>query len=151
MPAPCSPLARLLFAGLALKRSEYVDLWTRLEPDPTAEEAIRNFPISGLRFTRPFINALGLIKLSAAHVNMELGLLDRRIGEARRTAWVLGSIGQVAFQSGDYARADSVCPVSSSRCSMPKPILAMSISPTIPIVLLMVKRASSVAAPVALP
>jgi fumarate hydratase class II len=48
--------------------------------------AIRNFPISGLRFTRPFIQALGLIKLSAAHVNMELGLLDRRIGEAIVTA-----------------------------------------------------------------
>ena len=48
--------------------------------------AIRNFPISGLRFTRPFINALALIKLSAAHVNMELGLLDRRIGEAIVTA-----------------------------------------------------------------
>ena len=48
--------------------------------------AIRNFPISGLRFTRPFIRALGQIKLSAAHVNMELGLLDRRIGEAIVTA-----------------------------------------------------------------
>jgi fumarate hydratase class II len=48
--------------------------------------AIRNFPISDLRFTRPFIRALGLIKLSAAHVNMDLGLLERRIGEAIVTA-----------------------------------------------------------------
>ena len=44
--------------------------------------AVRNFPISGLRFTRPFIRALGLIKLAAARVNMDLGLLDGRLGEA---------------------------------------------------------------------
>ena len=44
--------------------------------------AIRNFPISGLRFPRPFIKALGLIKLAAAEVNMELGLLDKKIGGA---------------------------------------------------------------------
>jgi len=44
--------------------------------------AIRNFPISGLRFSRPFIRALGLIKLAAAEVNMELGLLDRTPGGA---------------------------------------------------------------------
>ncbi|HEV8338976.1 MAG TPA: class II fumarate hydratase [bacterium] len=44
--------------------------------------AIRNFPISGLRFPRPFLRALGLIKLAAAEVNVELGLLDPRIGEA---------------------------------------------------------------------
>ncbi len=44
--------------------------------------AIQNFPISGLRFPRPFIRALGTIKQAAAEVNMELGLLDRRIGEA---------------------------------------------------------------------
>ncbi|HEU5299181.1 MAG TPA: class II fumarate hydratase [bacterium] len=44
--------------------------------------AVRNFPISGLRFPRPFIRAIGLIKQAAAEVNMELGLLDRRLGEA---------------------------------------------------------------------
>ena len=44
--------------------------------------AIRNFPISGLRFPRPFIYALGMIKRAAAEVNMELGLLDRRVGQA---------------------------------------------------------------------
>ncbi len=31
--------------------------------------AVENFPISGLRFTRPFIRALGLIKAAAAKVN----------------------------------------------------------------------------------
>ncbi|MDR7403926.1 MAG: lyase family protein, partial [Armatimonadota bacterium] len=44
--------------------------------------AVRNFPISGLRFPRSFLRALGLIKRAAAEVNMDLGLLDRRTGEA---------------------------------------------------------------------
>jgi fumarate hydratase class II len=44
--------------------------------------AVRNFPISGLRFPRPFLRALGLIKRAAAEVNMDLGLLDQRLGEA---------------------------------------------------------------------
>jgi len=48
--------------------------------------AMRNFPISGIRFSRPFLRALGLIKRAAAEVNMELGLLDGRIGEAVVTA-----------------------------------------------------------------
>ena len=41
-----------------------------------------NFPISGLRFPRSFIRALANIKLAAASVNMELGLLEERIGKA---------------------------------------------------------------------
>jgi fumarate hydratase class II len=44
--------------------------------------AVRNFPISGLRFPRSFVRALGLIKQAAAEVNVELGLLDRQTGEA---------------------------------------------------------------------
>jgi hypothetical protein len=35
----------LLFAGLALDRKPYVDLWKRLEADPTVDEVIRNFPV----------------------------------------------------------------------------------------------------------
>ena len=44
--------------------------------------AVLNFPISGLRFPRTFIRALGLIKQSAARSNMALGQLDERIGNA---------------------------------------------------------------------
>jgi Alginate lyase len=33
----------LLFAGLALKRSDYLDLWKTLPPDSNVEEVIRNF------------------------------------------------------------------------------------------------------------
>ena len=44
--------------------------------------AVKNFPISNLRFSRSFIRALGHIKLAAAEVNQDLGLLDRRLSEA---------------------------------------------------------------------
>ena len=48
--------------------------------------AIENFPISGLRFPRPFIRALGLIKKAAAHVNARLGQLPAEQAEAIETA-----------------------------------------------------------------
>ena len=35
----------LLFAGEALGHPEYIDLWRRLDPDPTVPEVIRNMPI----------------------------------------------------------------------------------------------------------
>ncbi len=44
--------------------------------------AVENFPISGIRFPRRFIRAIGMIKLSAAQANMELGLLKKKIGQA---------------------------------------------------------------------
>src|SRR6266487_1568541 len=46
------------------------------------QRAVENFPISGLRFPREFIRAIGLIKLAAARANMDLGLLDPKLGEA---------------------------------------------------------------------
>ncbi|MDO8751897.1 MAG: class II fumarate hydratase [Dehalococcoidia bacterium] len=44
--------------------------------------AVLNFPISELRFPREFNRALATVKLVAAQVNMELGLLDRQKGDA---------------------------------------------------------------------
>jgi fumarate hydratase class II len=44
------------------------------------QRAARNFQISRLRFSREFIRALGLIKKSAAQVNMDLGLLSPELG-----------------------------------------------------------------------
>jgi fumarate hydratase class II len=44
--------------------------------------AVHNFPISGIRFPRRFIRALGLIKLAAAETNIELGSLNPRTGNA---------------------------------------------------------------------
>jgi len=40
------------------------------------QRAVQNFPISGLAMPRAFIRALGLIKASAATVNLGLGVLD---------------------------------------------------------------------------
>ena len=41
------------------------------------QRAVENFPISGYRFGRRFIRAMGLIKQAAAKVNLALGKLDR--------------------------------------------------------------------------
>jgi fumarate hydratase class II len=50
------------------------------------QRAVENFPVSGLRFPRRFIQALGLIKWAAAGVNEDLVLLDGRIADAVRKA-----------------------------------------------------------------
>src|SRR6201982_3514146 len=42
----------------------------------STQRAVINFPVSGYRFSRPFIRALGLIKWGAAQANHDLGLLD---------------------------------------------------------------------------
>ncbi|MEC9309232.1 MAG: class II fumarate hydratase [Chloroflexota bacterium] len=44
--------------------------------------AVLNFPISDLKFPRNFIRALGVVKQCAARTNMDLGILDRNIGDA---------------------------------------------------------------------
>ncbi len=46
------------------------------------QRAIENVPISGIRFGRRFLYSIGLIKMAAAQTNMELGLLDSKIGKA---------------------------------------------------------------------
>ncbi len=48
--------------------------------------AVENFPVSGLRFPRRFIRALGLIKKHAASANEALGMLPPRISAAIRQA-----------------------------------------------------------------
>ncbi len=48
--------------------------------------AVENFPISDLRFTRPFIRALGLIKKHAAATNHGLGKLDEKVAAAVQEA-----------------------------------------------------------------
>jgi len=46
------------------------------------ERARRNFQVSPLRFPRPFIRAIGLVKKAAAQVNMDLNLLPAELGAA---------------------------------------------------------------------
>jgi fumarate hydratase class II len=48
--------------------------------------AVDNFPVSGVRFSRPFIAALGAIKYAASEANEAHGLLDHERGEAIRKA-----------------------------------------------------------------
>ncbi|MEX2404270.1 MAG: class II fumarate hydratase [Balneolales bacterium] len=45
------------------------------------QRAIENFPISGIRFDRSFIQALGYVKQAAALANKELGLISGDIAE----------------------------------------------------------------------
>ncbi len=46
------------------------------------ERATRVFLDTGTRFPRRLVWAMAMVKIAAARANMELGLLDRRIGEA---------------------------------------------------------------------
>ncbi|MBI3934934.1 MAG: class II fumarate hydratase, partial [Acidobacteria bacterium] len=50
------------------------------------QRAVNNFPISGLRFPRAFLRALGMIKECAAAVNQELGLLEKDLAAAIQQA-----------------------------------------------------------------
>jgi fumarate hydratase class II len=48
----------------------------------STQRAVINFPVSGIRFPRRFLRAIGLIKKAAAQTNRDLGLLDARLAEA---------------------------------------------------------------------
>ncbi len=55
------------------------------------QRAVDNFPISNLRFGREFIEALGLVKQTAARVNAALGLIDKELSDA-----IVKAAGEVA-------------------------------------------------------
>ena len=57
----------------------------------STQRAVLNFPVSGYRFSRPFIRALGLIKWAAAQANHDLGLLD-----SERSALIVQAAEEVA-------------------------------------------------------
>jgi Fumarase len=61
------------------------------------QRAVENFPISELRFQRPFLKALGMIKAAAAIVNGQLGELPQQTAEA---------IARAAFQVADGLHDD---------------------------------------------
>jgi len=46
------------------------------------QRAVENFRVSGIRFPAGFIRVLGMVKRAAAQANMELGLLEKRPGDA---------------------------------------------------------------------
>src|SRR3979411_2867144 len=69
----------------------------------TTQRAVLNFPISGYRFSRPFIRALGLVKWAAAQANRDLGKLDER--RAQRIIQAAEAVMQ--------GRGDSQFPIDS--------------------------------------
>jgi len=84
----------------------------RIETDPMGEvrvpadayygaqtqRAVDNFPISGIRFPRVFIRALGMVKKHAASVNAALGLLAPELAEAIKTAAEEVAVGKLDDQ-----------------------------------------------------
>ncbi|MCZ2150280.1 MAG: class II fumarate hydratase [Bryobacterales bacterium] len=50
------------------------------------QRAVLNFPVSGQRFPRAFLEALGLVKAAAAKVNRELGVLNGAVAQAIESA-----------------------------------------------------------------
>ncbi|MGQ0668739.1 MAG: class II fumarate hydratase [Actinomycetota bacterium] len=71
------------------------------------QRAVENFPISGLRFPRRFIQALGMIKWAAARVNEDLGLLEpgvadliRRVADEVASGRLDGEFVLDVFQTG---------------------------------------------------
>jgi len=50
------------------------------------QRAHDNFPVSGIKFSREFIQALGYVKKTAAIVNSDLGLLDEKVSKAIEAA-----------------------------------------------------------------
>ncbi|HTT08121.1 MAG TPA: class II fumarate hydratase [Gammaproteobacteria bacterium] len=50
------------------------------------QRAVDNFPVSGLRMPRAFIEAIGLIKSAAARANLDLGLLEKPMAKAIQSA-----------------------------------------------------------------
>jgi fumarate hydratase class II len=52
----------------------------------STQRAVLNFPVSGERFPRHFVRALGIVKEAAAAANAELGALDAGIAHCIRSA-----------------------------------------------------------------
>lgn len=85
--------------------------------------AVLNFPISGLRFPRRFIRALGLIKRSAAEVNAELGLLEQGLAEA-----IVRAADEVAKEAARSGR--TIREVAQERTGLSEEDLRRALDPT---------------------
>jgi len=77
---------------------------------PQTARAVQNFPISGKRFPRSFIRALGLVKTAAAHVN---GLPDveraaEAVSEGRKDAEFVVDIYQTGSGTSTNMNANEV-------------------------------------------
>jgi aspartate ammonia-lyase len=72
---------------IIIGRLERDSIGSKMVPDEAyygiqTTRAVENFPVSGIRERREFINAYILLKKAAATANMKLGALDQQKGEA---------------------------------------------------------------------
>jgi len=72
---------------------------------PQTARAVQNFPISGKRFPRSFVRALGMIKSAAAKMNGRMGHLPAALAESIEAA-----AEQVVEGRYDGARLTTACP-----------------------------------------
>ena len=79
--------------GYRVERDSLGDVHVPIEAlyGAQTQRAFENFPISGQRFGRGFLQALGLIKRAAARTNKDLGNLDADIADA-----IMAAAGEVA-------------------------------------------------------
>ena len=82
-------------------RKEKDSMGNMLVPDNAyygaqTQRAIENFPISNIPISKSMINALGIIKRSAAIVNCQLGILD----EERKNAIIQAAYHGVSVKDG---------------------------------------------------
>jgi fumarate hydratase class II len=73
-----------IMAGMRVERDSLGELEVPAEAyyGVQTQRAVLNFPISGRRMPREFIVAHVMLKKAAAVVNMELGVLEKRVGDA---------------------------------------------------------------------
>lgn len=91
----------------------------------STQRAVKNFPVSGLRMPPRFIHALGLVKRACAQANVEIGTLEKSIGELIATAATEVAEGKLdehfpvdVFQTGSGTSTNmNANEVISNRCS----------------------------------
>ena len=75
------------------------------------QRAVENFPISGLRFPRVFLRALGLIKSAAAKVNGRLGQLPPEVAAAiEKAAEEVVAAGRTTINSSSISSRPAAAP-----------------------------------------
>ncbi len=88
MPARAKAKPAILEAPAAPKTRTETDSFGPIEVQPTAigaaqtQRSIANFAIGWEKQPIPVVRALGHIKKAAAEANMELGKLDKKVGDA---------------------------------------------------------------------
>ncbi len=84
---PINPNAQSLMPNPSSKNRTETDSFGEIKVDASkywgaqTERSLMNFKIGGETMPKPLITAFGILKLCAAKVNMQLGVLDKALGE----------------------------------------------------------------------